>query len=191
MAGSRLPATEGRQHEKESEGNPGVDRSPHEKGPIPRRSGNRPLRWRRLRGAALHRDAEGVDLATAILTVRDTKFYKSRLVPVGPQLADALKTYAVLRANRPMPEGSDSAFLANRDGTPVAKGTVHCAFPRRRRPGATRRRYRRARLARGGLAAGFKALLVLASPEIREFQPAQRLGGQVVDVVRHLFEDLS
>src|SRR4030088_3455806 len=30
-----------------------------------------------------------VDLSEAILTIRDTKFYKSRLVPVGSQLAAA------------------------------------------------------------------------------------------------------
>lgn len=74
-----------------------------------------------------------VDLATAIMTVRDTKFYKSRLVPVGPQLADALRDYAVLRAGRPMPDDSQSAFLANRDGTALAKGTVHHAFAQLRR----------------------------------------------------------
>ena len=84
-------------------------------------------------GEARHLSLADVDLATAILTVRDTKFYKSRLVPVGPQLANALKIYAALRANRPTPEGRDSAFLANRDGTPVAKGTVHYAFAKLRR----------------------------------------------------------
>ena len=84
-------------------------------------------------GEALHLSLADADLPAAVLTVRDTKFYKSRLVPVGPQLADALKTYAALRANRPMPEGKDSAFLANRDGTPVAKGTVHYAFTKLRR----------------------------------------------------------
>ena len=69
-----------------------------------------------------------VDLSSAVLTVRASKFYKSRLVPVGPQLIDALRAYAVCRAERPALEGRDSSFLANRDGTPLAKRTVQGAF---------------------------------------------------------------
>ncbi|WP_246707513.1 tyrosine-type recombinase/integrase [Mesorhizobium sp. NZP2077] len=50
---------------------------------------------------ALHLTMKDVELADAILTVRNTKFYKSRLVPVAPQLAGALRRYAELRADRP------------------------------------------------------------------------------------------
>ena len=77
---------------------------------------------------AMHLTMGDVDLSGAVLTVRNTKFYKSRLVPVGPQLLNALKAYAVRRAERPALEGSDSSFLANRDGTPLAKRTVQGAF---------------------------------------------------------------
>ena len=76
---------------------------------------------------------EDVDLTTAVLAVRDTKFYKSRLVPVGPQLADALRAYAALRLTRPLPDGKHSCFLANRDGTPLIKDTVKLAFSQLRR----------------------------------------------------------
>ena len=84
-------------------------------------------------GEARHLSMADVDLSAAMLTVRDTKFYKSRLVPVGPQLAEALKTYAAQRANRHLPKGKDSSFLANLDGTPVAKPTSEVAFARLRR----------------------------------------------------------
>ena len=49
-----------------------------------------------------------VDLAEAVLTIRATKFYKSRLVPIGPQLATVLDDYMpavgakVLRRARPL-----------------------------------------------------------------------------------------
>ena len=69
-----------------------------------------------------------VNLTDALLTVRDTKFYKNRLGPVAPQLAVALRAYAVKRAERPLPQGMDSTFLANRDGTSLVKGTVRTAF---------------------------------------------------------------
>ena len=71
---------------------------------------------------------EDADLPDALLTIRDTKFYKARLVPVAPQLADALRANAAKRAERPLPKGTASTFLANRDGTPLARGTIHGAF---------------------------------------------------------------
>lgn len=74
-----------------------------------------------------------VDLSAAMLTVRNTKFYKSRLVPIGPQLVEALRKYAAERASRDFPKGEDSSFLANLDGTPVAKPTSEVAFARLRR----------------------------------------------------------
>jgi len=70
------------------------------------------------------------DLAEAVLTIRNTKFYKTRLVPVGPQLVDALRAYAAGRVERPLPQGGASTFLANLDGTPLANGTVNYAFAR-------------------------------------------------------------
>jgi len=69
-----------------------------------------------------------VDLQEALLTIRATKFFKSRLVPIGPQLVHVLKTYAALRADRPLPQGRNSYFLANRNGTPLAKSTLNTAF---------------------------------------------------------------
>ncbi|HKJ61121.1 MAG TPA: tyrosine-type recombinase/integrase [Hyphomicrobiales bacterium] len=79
---------------------------------------------------ALNLSMRDVDLADAVLTVRNTKFYKSRLVPVASQLAGALLDYAERRSERPLPEGMESAFLANRDGTQVRKHNADHAFKR-------------------------------------------------------------
>ena len=84
-------------------------------------------------GEALKLSLIDVDLSAAVLTVRGTKFYKSRLVPAGPQLAQILRGYAAVRSGRPFPDGNDSSFLANRDGTSLAQGTVHPAFAGLRR----------------------------------------------------------
>ena len=43
-------------------------------------------------GEACRLTLRDVDLARAVMTVRSTKFYKSRLVPVAPRLADALRS---------------------------------------------------------------------------------------------------
>jgi site-specific recombinase XerD len=71
-----------------------------------------------------------VDRASTVLTVRNTKFYKSRLVPVASQLANVMRIYAERRSHRPLPEGMESAFFANRDGTQVKKYNVDHAFKR-------------------------------------------------------------
>ena len=71
-----------------------------------------------------------VDLLSGVLSVRDSKFYKSRLVPVGPSLVSVLKSYANLRSTRPTLDGNGSPFLANRNGTELADSTVHEAFAR-------------------------------------------------------------
>ncbi len=69
-----------------------------------------------------------VDLRSSVLSVNDTKFYKSRLVPVGADLVGVLHQYAVIRTHRPLREGSASSFLACRDGSPLKKAIVRHAF---------------------------------------------------------------
>jgi len=74
-----------------------------------------------------------VDLAEAVLTIRVTKFYKSRLAPVGPQLTGVLKAYMPWRLRGNLERGQDSYLLANRGGTPLASSTVQAAFDALRR----------------------------------------------------------
>ncbi|MBZ0130758.1 MAG: tyrosine-type recombinase/integrase [Rhodobacteraceae bacterium] len=74
-----------------------------------------------------------VDLAENILTIRATKFYKSRLVPIGPQLAAVLTNYMLLRRRGKLAQDETSYFLANRNGTRLASSTVQDAFDRLRR----------------------------------------------------------
>ena len=81
-------------------------------------------------GEARSLTVDDVDLSAAVLTVRNAKFYKSRLVPVGSRLAGRLRSYAEIRADRPFPQGRASTFLANMDGTPLHNDTVYYAFVR-------------------------------------------------------------
>jgi integrase len=74
-----------------------------------------------------------VDLTEAVLTIRATKFYKSRLAPIGPQLSAALDAHMTLRQRDGILPGKDSFFLANRDGTRLASSTVYEAFDTLRR----------------------------------------------------------
>ncbi len=79
-------------------------------------------------GEARRLTVEDVDPRNAVLTVRDSKFYKSRLLPTGPHLTEALREYATKRTTRPFPEGVNSTFLANRDGSTLATATLEKSF---------------------------------------------------------------
>ena len=57
-----------------------------------------------------------VDLSGSILTIRNTKFGKTRLVPVGPQLSRALVQYD---RTRPKGRPADAPFFATVKGGPV------------------------------------------------------------------------
>jgi site-specific recombinase XerD len=74
-----------------------------------------------------------VDLAECVLTIRTTKFYKNRLVPIGPQLATMLTNYMHLRWRGEFAQGETSFLLTNRDGTRLASSTVQTAFDALRR----------------------------------------------------------
>jgi site-specific recombinase XerD len=57
-----------------------------------------------------------VDLAERLLTIRNTKFYKTRLVPFGARLAAAIAAYIDHRSALPMPEGRAAALICSRTG---------------------------------------------------------------------------
>ncbi|WP_114968441.1 tyrosine-type recombinase/integrase [Rhodoferax ferrireducens] len=71
-----------------------------------------------------------VNLTQRVLTVRNTKFYKTRLVPIGPQLAATLATYYDQRSTLPLPKGQNSAFLCSRSGCRLTYQYVVTLFQR-------------------------------------------------------------
>ena len=80
-------------------------------------------------GEAIRLQHQDVGLNDAILTVRETKFYKTRLVPVSSDLAGVLRGYAERKWKAP---GSSitTPFLATYDGRPVTHLTAELAFKR-------------------------------------------------------------
>jgi integrase/recombinase XerD len=70
---------------------------------------------------ALHR--EDVDLRGAMILIRETKFYKSRQLPIGPMLTDRLA--ALLRGPT---TGRASACFVNRYGVPLPGQTLRGTF---------------------------------------------------------------
>ena len=85
------------------------------------------------RGEAQRLRLADVDLGEALLAVRQTKFFKSRLVPLAAPLARTLEAYAVRRMAGGASQSEQAAFLVNRDGTPLACSTLQAAFAQLRR----------------------------------------------------------
>ncbi len=67
---------------------------------------------------ALNLSCETVDLKTGILTIKDTKFRKSRLVPVHPSTLEALRRYMGFKRSY-HPKVRSKMFFLNENGTPV------------------------------------------------------------------------
>ena len=84
-------------------------------------------------GEALALTIRDVDVGDALVTVRETKFFKSRVVPTGPRVTEALTAYVARRRQLPLPAGEASAFFATRTGHPVCYDDANRLFGRVRR----------------------------------------------------------
>jgi integrase/recombinase XerD len=82
-------------------------------------------------GEAIRLDRDDVDLAHGVLRVRDTKFGKSRELPVHPSTVQALRGYARER-DRLYPEPTTPAVLVSAAGTRLLYCAVHCTFKKLR-----------------------------------------------------------
>jgi integrase/recombinase XerD len=74
---------------------------------------------------ALQLKEADVDLKEDLLSVRRSKFFKSRLVPIGPKLARVLRDYVGNRSEAPDP---NRPFFRTEQGAPLLCRTVERAF---------------------------------------------------------------
>lgn len=78
-------------------------------------------------GEAINLNRADVDADHAVLTIRQTKFGKTRLVPFGSQLGNALTQYA---ARGPQRAPLEAPFFTTRTGTRLKHHTVQKCFRR-------------------------------------------------------------
>lgn len=78
-------------------------------------------------GEALALDRDAVDLCAAVLHIRETKFMKSRLVPIHRTTCSALAEYAKHRGVCPSTTSTDS-FFALADGRRPTRKQVYCTL---------------------------------------------------------------
>jgi len=87
-------------------------------------------------GEAVRLDRDDVDLEQGLLTIRDSKFGKSRQIPVHASTVEALAGYAARRdARRPRPDGratrhapSRASFFTSSTGTRLLRDNVSTVF---------------------------------------------------------------
>ena len=80
-------------------------------------------------GEALSLTVADVDLDQAILCIRESKFYKTRLVPLGADLTFALAQF-VGRRSAGYLDQPDAPFFRLRNGKPVSQSVARSAFRR-------------------------------------------------------------
>ena len=90
-------------------------------------------------GEALSLTLHDVDLGEHLITVRNTKFFKTRLVLIGPRLGIALRYSHSCRRALPLPAGANSAFLATHTGLHLDYKRVNKLFGRIRKATGIRR----------------------------------------------------
>ena len=83
-------------------------------------------------GEALALTRADVDHDVSLLTIRESKFYKTRLVPTGPRLTAVLRTYADDRYQRGYSNDPGAIFFVTRTGAALKRGLAESAFVRLR-----------------------------------------------------------
>ena len=84
-------------------------------------------------GEALHLTLRDIDLIDKIVSVRHTKFFKTRLVPIGPKLTLELAAYIQRRRDLPLPLGDDSRLFTTKTGRGWPYPHVNTSFHNVRR----------------------------------------------------------
>ncbi|MCI0719945.1 MAG: tyrosine-type recombinase/integrase [Acidobacteria bacterium] len=68
----------------------------------------------------------------AALLIRETKFHKSRLIPLNSDISEEVERYLHARTKRELPVSSETAFIwnATNDGRPYSRKNLQCCLQR-------------------------------------------------------------
>ena len=81
------------------------------------------------RGEAMRLKIEDVDLEQSLIHVRQTKFFKTRIVPLSDSLTAVMRAF-IARTGDAYSAGAESGRFSSRDGTPLCGQTLGVAFRR-------------------------------------------------------------
>lgn len=78
------------------------------------------------RGEGLRLQLEDVDMTQSLIHIRRTKFFKTRIVPMGASLNAVIRAFVARRGNG----DSQGTLFIKRDGTPLSYSTIGTTFRR-------------------------------------------------------------
>lgn len=81
-------------------------------------------------GEALSLEMIDVDLSEDLITVRDTKFFKSRQVPISPKLSKVLSHYVNAERQGVVPANPEAKFFLQRNGRTYGTAGARARFRR-------------------------------------------------------------
>ena len=84
-------------------------------------------------GEALALTLADFSYSDCLLIVRVSKFFKTRMVPLGPNLTELLQSYLLERRLLPHPAGEDSTLFATRTGSRLSYRRVRKIYSRLRK----------------------------------------------------------
>tara|TARA_R110002050_G_scaffold83619_1_gene178825 strand:- start:4240 stop:5184 length:945 start_codon:yes stop_codon:yes gene_type:complete len=76
---------------------------------------------------------ENIDMKESVITINDSKFYKSRLVPFNLQLKKKLEIFFEWRKQQGQPQDMESYFFLCKDGNPLKTEVMNDIFQRIRK----------------------------------------------------------
>ena len=79
-------------------------------------------------GEVINISLADVDLTQSLLIIRETKFFKTRLVPIGTQLTQSLFLYVLWRKREGFSQDPQSPFFVRRDGKAIHYHNIDLAF---------------------------------------------------------------
>lgn len=80
-----------------------------------------------------------VDMANLVITIRQSKFYKSRLVPFNQQIKNILKTFLEWRREHQQPQHAEAHLFMSRHNEPFKANTLRRIFQRIRQNAGIKR----------------------------------------------------
>ena len=81
-------------------------------------------------GEALSLKIVDVDFVNHIITIHDSKFFKSRLIPISAKLSKALSNYVNIERQKIFPFDSNATFFVERNGRPYGQAGARSRFRR-------------------------------------------------------------
>jgi integrase/recombinase XerD len=78
-------------------------------------------------GEAIRLDRDHIDWVEGVVTIWNSKFQKSRAVPLYPTSLDALRRYMVIR-DELCPHGNSAAFFVSSTGSRLTQANLHKVF---------------------------------------------------------------